>query len=217
MEIQLFYHAAIMGSWRHVLWEQRMLFERVGLRPKIGAVGPSARGRLPRMGEVVYRSAHVEEFETPTLQKMWEWCRSLENPSNYAVIYCHTKGVSKGGGRDRTEWRHLMQKWVIERWRENLPLMDTHDVLGVGYMSEPNHHVFTKHFAGNFWIARCDWIIKLDPPMEYAARFPRAWRRYAPEMWVLHKEGFRPYCLTAENAALGRRWIARRELSKPCP
>jgi len=210
MNVQLFWHVAIMGSWRKVTEEQAALFSRVGLRPMIGIVGPRRRMHFKRLGDIVYRGRSVKEYETPTVQKLWEWC--IANPSD-AVLYCHTKGVSKPG-KLRDRWRALMEKWVVERWKSNLHLLEDHDIIGVDFMHRNRGYGKTEHFSGNFWMARADWIAKLMSPVVYRDSLPRHRKRYAPEMWPLTTPGYRFVSLCCMDEKLARGSTVIRMLRK---
>jgi hypothetical protein len=216
MNVQLFYHVATMGNWRQVVQEQTALFASVGLRPMIGRVGPppSRDMWLGRFGDVVYRSRNLLEYETPTLQKLWEWSRA--HPAD-AVLYCHTKGVSQWRRPAWTAWRQLMNKWVVARWRENLPLLEDHDILGVDYMRRDAAPDFTSHFAGNFWLATCGWINRLVSPEEHRRSVKPYRIRYSPEMWPLSADGYRYVSLCCENVRMGRRGNAINLLARPLP
>lgn len=211
MNLQLFYHVAVLGSWNRVVREQIELFRRVGLRPMIGIVGPPGP-RLHDAGTVMFHHADVRKFETPTLQRLWEWC--LEHPDD-AVLYCHTKGVSKPHRPNWTSWRLLMERWVIERWRENLPLLENRDIIGVDYMDRGDRVNFTSHFAGNFWMARCDWIGKLIAPIRHSRLVRPRRRRFSPEMWPLSNPGYRYVSLCCEGVLLGKHNNATTLLKRP--
>jgi len=214
MNVQLFYHCAIIRTWRRVVAEQMALFKSVGLPPKIGAVGPmdDAFGVLTgNFGDVVYHGPNVQEYETPTLQKLWEWCHDLNNPTEWAVIYAHTKGVSKPGSMRRA-WRKLMEHWVVSKWKENLSLLRDHDAVGVNWrLSAPRWP--TPHFAGTFWMARAEWINRLDAPVVHkkngdyrwqAANKRADWHRMHAEMWIGSKPGIRAVSLACSDTRICR-------------
>ena len=209
MNLQAFWHVAILGSWRDVLPQQVALFAQVGLRPTIGVVGPTLPRSLvlEQMGDVAFRHPNVAEYETPTLQILWEWCKG--HPGD-AVLYCHTKGVSHPGPI-HTAWRKLMEYHVVERWRENLPLLEDHDAVGVNWRtSAPG---WPPHFTGTFWMARADWINKLPSPWEHRHHgdVPQpppgrraSWQRMHAEMWIGAAPDIRVVSLACRDTVLPR-------------
>ncbi len=214
MNLQAFWHVAIMGSWNRVVREQSALLFRSQLSPRIGVVG----GKLPEEYSplVAFSKKSAAEHEAPTLYFLWRWLRAH---SDEAVLYMHTKGVSRKGRR-WTHWRHLMEKWVVEHWRENLTLLDRYDVVGVDYREKP-----LPHFAGNFWIARRDWINKLPSIYEYRDTMPAnlrkskgkrtPWERWCCEFWLLSRTGARIASLCCTGERLGKMGVARKWLNKP--
>jgi hypothetical protein len=121
---------------------------------------------------VIYASEDLQKFKTPTLFYLWQWC--IENPAG-VVIYVHTIGVSKPSPM-RWSWRKVMEYWVIERWRENLKLLDNADVVGVNWRNSAFKSP-TPHFTGNFWMARAGWIAGLDSPWIHRLRGDPLWGR----------------------------------------
>ena len=179
MNVQLFYHVAVMGPWSRICDEQLTLFDRVGLRPMIGIVGPTDGGFNWR-GDVLFHHPNIREYELPTIDALWNWCRV--NPGDVA-IYAHTKGVS-APNRRRGLMRHLVHRTIIERWKENLPILNDHDVVGFVHVSR-NRGVMRDFFRGNFWMIRADYASTLPSPLEYSKTYPAHRRRYAAEMWPL--------------------------------
>ena len=222
MNVQLFYHVALLGPWRAVVADQMTLFRRVGLEPKIGIVGRGCGvAYRKRIGDVVVRELNVKEYEIPTLQRLWEWCR--EHPDD-AVIYAHTKGVSRPGAL-RTHWRHLLEKWVIEPWRQNLPLLDQYDIIGVDLRTAPQSYR-GERFSGNFWMARASWINRLPEPSTYQKSRPRyyknksgPWERMCAEDWPLTVPNGKALSLCCRGVKLHRGKAAQRLLAMPyqCP
>lgn len=201
-----FYHVACMGNWREVFAEQLAAFRAVGLQPTACVTGTEAEfaevaDQLPSL----YNGPDLLSYETPTQQRLYDW--ALHNPSG-AVLYCHTKGVSQPQDANKVAWRRLMQRHVIERWRENLDRLAVSDAVGVGWIDCPRY----PHFSGNFWMSRADWIVTLPEPDAYQSQSGPAiagnpWRRMCAEFWI----GSRPYhrieSLACRNEPL---WAGRR-------
>lgn len=181
---QAFWHIGCMNNWREVVQEQLDLFRSVHLNPIAGVLGTQEDvDWLQSLGiNIGYHSDDLAQYETPTLQMLWNWCH--KNPSG-SVLYAHSKGVSAPNDRNKPAWRRLMAYYVIRRWRENLHRLATVDVIGVNWQHSPSH----PHFSGNFWMARADWIRSLPTPWDHlAAGGPsiagHPWRRMHCEMWL---------------------------------
>lgn len=194
---RVFYHIACLNHWREVVAEQLRLAGHVRLSvifcTVLGSPADVAwcvheAGSHSVALSVVHRSEALDEYETPTLVKLREW--AVSNPSG-AVLYWHTKGVSAVSEHDRkikAQWRRLMQRYLIGRWRKVLVELAVHDIAGVAWQSSPDF----PHFAGNFWMARCDWLSNLDDPYHYRQYRTNAervlgghkWIRMHAEMWL---------------------------------
>ncbi len=125
------------------------------------------------------------EFENPTLRESFLFAHANQNA---AVLYLHTKGASRPDCQQKRQWRRVMMKQVVAKWRWNLELAQVADIVGVSWMTSRA----LPHFAGNFWLARCDWLIRLENPADYRNRYRpddcrfagQPWRRMHAECWV---------------------------------
>jgi UDP-galactopyranose mutase len=164
--IRLFYHVAMMGSWKQVLAEQLETLNNSGILDvckSVTAVCVGAEKDLPDMPypiKVVY-GGELNKYEFPTLEKMHESAK--RNPNDY-YCYIHSKGVSKPQARSWLDsgWRQYMMWGVIEQWRECIDSLNAgHDIAGVEWYNNvipcktggkpvDNCHGF---FAGNFFWA----------------------------------------------------------------
>lgn len=186
---QAFWHICCMNHWREIVQEQWYLFRSVHLNPIAGVLGSKEDvAWVQSLGiKVGYHNAEHKQFETPTLQMLWEW--SHRHPAG-SVLYAHTKGVSAPSDRNKAAWRNLMEYYVISRWRDNLHRLAIVDMIGVDWQHVPYH----PHFSGNFWMARADWIGHLSSPWDHLASggpsfAGHPWRRMHCEMWL----GSRPW------------------------
>lgn len=202
LPLQVFWHIGCLNHWREVVQEQYDLFRSVGLRPIAGVLGsPEDAAWVRSLGiEVGYTNPDLENWETLTLQMLWEWC--LAHPAG-SVLYAHSKGVTAPDSTNKPAWRHLMAHYVIKRWRHNLHRLAVADLTGVNWQHSPSH----PHFSGNFWMARSDWIAHLPPPLKHLESggptiAGHGWRRMHCEMWL----GARPWHhvehLCCENTCL---------------
>lgn len=191
-----------MNNWREVFSEQEAMFSAVGLSPTACVLGtPADVEYVRRFMPVAYSGEDLHEYETPTLQRLWEWCR--DNPCS-VVLYCHTKGVSRPDDANYQAWRRLMMLHVVVGWWENVERLASADVVGVNWWGK----FYRPHFSGNFWMARADWINKLSSPTDYRDRNEpspcddRLWRQMCSEMWVGSRPGCRAYSLLCEDERL---------------
>lgn len=190
----VFWHIAAMGHWCEVVTEQLALLATADLRDVTACVlGTDAQAaRCIDAAEdrginlhVAFHHPNFDLYELPTLALVHRWAKAT--PLG-AAIYFHTKGVSAPDDPNKQHWRRLMGRHVIANWRENLKLLADHDAVGVNYQDYP----IMPHFAGNFWMARADWIADLPDLASYQANAPAEkilcgapWARACAEAWLL--------------------------------
>lgn len=187
--LKAFYHVACMGNWKEVVEEQCRDLASAGIDPTVFAIGSEEdMAWLRQLGlDLVGSSTNLRDYETPTLALLDQWCQ--DNPDG-AVLYLHTKGVSRSNDKNKIAWRLLMMHYVVGNVRENLEKLRVADMVGVNWQNCARH----PHFSGNFWMARADWINSLPSVEEYrAGGGPRIaghpWERMHAEMWL----GSRPW------------------------
>lgn len=214
--LKVFWHVATMNNWQEVFRRQALQLIGSGIEElSIGLAGDGDLGAaladIPIRYNVVSRSK-IEEYEIPTLAELQRWCKLYPDD---AVCYGHTKGVSQPADPNKPRWCELMMRWVVMRWRQNLPLLKVADVCGIAWQ-----HTQLAHFSGNFWLARNDWINRLPDIREYqrsgAGRTiaGNSWERMSAELWL----GSTPYhevaSLAFDNENL---WTGNRILDLPFP
>lgn len=95
------------------------------------------------------------------------------------ILYLHTKGASHPQPTLQVaDWRGLMVHFLVERHAEALAALDDADVAGCNLRDSPH-----RHFSGNFWWARADYLASLTPVP--------AGDRHEAEWWVLGGRGAR--------------------------
>ncbi len=210
----VYYHVAAMNTWRTVVREQFKLLAHVGLTDDVtvGLLGDVEDGETVTAlaaaagvsVTIAFRQPELALAEMPTISLLHAACR--RRPAGPPVLYMHTKGVSRPSERIVVAWRRLMQRHVVAGWRDNLPLLDNADLVGVDWTES----TIRPHFSGNFWMARADWIAKLDPPSVYRLSQPpdliwggEPWRnRMFCETWVASRPGHRVVSLACKNVRL---------------
>lgn len=182
------YHVAGMGGhWKSIVTEQLESLARAGLRQvlatHVGAepdwlIDEAARLDLDLV--LTYHDSRIQRFEAPAIRLVERLARQGHAP----ILYLHSKGVSHP--LEDTlyhDWRRLMMRELVERWREHTPRLADYDAVGVNWWTGQ------PHYSGNFWLARPDWIRKLPP-------FDRYFRdRYSCERWIGSTPGCRAYSI----------------------
>jgi hypothetical protein len=105
-------------------------------------------------------------FEFPALQGAWQFCQQTKDVSSQAILYLHSKGSTKQHWQgDEFTWRQIMSNFALRNYKSCLAN------LGCGYStcgSALQKGLLTQtpwmHYSGNFWWARCDYLVGLDSP-----------------------------------------------------
>lgn len=177
------YHVAGMGDWKEVVDEQLQLLQQVGLTGdiRITYLGKDLewlenRLNLYCIDYTIIRSDentdHCETFAMMEIDRL-----AKVEKTNRPILYMHTKGVSNPGNVSKRAWRHLMEAWVVRRWRINLNFLHMYDAVGVNWIQGG-----PQHFSGTFWIASPDWIRRLPPFEGY--HNTNGSHRYTCELWI---------------------------------
>lgn len=102
-------------------------------------------------------NARPDDWEMPTLEELKRQCdESLED---FYVLYIHHKGAhyqDKPNFKFVTEWRHLLEYFNIEKWKDCVAALQNTDTAGINFTDQP-----WKHYSGNFWWAKASYIKKL--------------------------------------------------------
>lgn len=169
-----------MGNYKTVVEEQLALMARVGLTtPYVTHVGEGlawVKDRAEKHGialDVRRTDPNVMHYETFAMLLIEELVKKDDRP----ILYWHTKGVSNPTDPRKPKWRRLMQRWVVERWRENLKLLENHDAVGVDWL-QCQH----SHFVGTFWMARADYLRRQEPFHIFHRNMN--FTRFSCEFWI---------------------------------
>lgn len=125
----------------------------------------------------VYPSYEPPIYEGQTLTYMYQ--HALENTG--AVLYLHSKGITRTYNPNIHDWRRYLQYFMIELWRDCIPHLETHDMVTV-----------RSNSLSNFWWASTDFIKSLPHPLytdKYLPNEPHFWPgardfRYSFEIWT---------------------------------
>ncbi len=189
----IFYHIAAIGNWRSVVQEHFSLLQRVGLDGvHVSLLGTDEDTRY--VAEVAaanmieyrleYQHLDPKMYEIPTIKLLQGWCQCHDG----YVLYFHTKGVSSPTDVLKQNWRSLMNKFVIEKWRENAEaLRSGYDLIGVNWRDTPP----ISHFPGNFWMASVTYMRELEEfgryyqnPRHHHPTDERNQHRLGAEFWL---------------------------------
>ncbi len=97
---------------------------------------------------IIQESENVKVYEIPTINKILEYSKS----NSGKVIYLHTKGVT-GDTQPKRDWVDMMLYFIFKN-----PDLGDFDIAGCNFKYLPK-----KHFSGNFWIAKTEYLKKLNP------------------------------------------------------
>ena len=192
--VHAFYHMACMNEWKPIFHEQLEEFHKADLHPTTYVLGSEAdQEYVAKYLPVAGWQHNFGWYETPTLDTVYQWCR--QNPTG-AAIYCHSKGVTRPWDGVKALWRRKMSGHIIAPWRDHIERLTEYDTCGVYF----NTHKWHSHYAGNFWIARADWISHLPPPWEHRREPRRGWlrgERFHAEIWLFSRTHYRAYVVPA--------------------
>lgn len=138
----------------------------------------------------IHTSNRTDLWEYPTLDLVKRNCIAADE--EYNIFYFHLKGLSRLGDGRVTDWRHFMEYWMIDHWRDCVEKLESgYDLVGTNIIEQP-----WLHSSGNFWWSKSSYIKKLDPlqsPEQYAWGSPSKLTgaildggnfRYDHEAWI---------------------------------
>ena len=219
MKKVLYYHIFLndYGTWSHIFMEQFKLLEDVGLLHQFDEVKVSVitndEDKLKSFVRLISTFRKVEldvymnspDAENVMSQRMW---RDSQN-EDYQMLYLHSKGITatdnhlKNGDaqvfKNYYYWRHFLNWGVIEKWKDCVLALSSHDLAGVNYFDKPS-----MHFSGNFWWGNSSYVRTLPDPStiewwrELQQNSDDSWLRTAhdrfrDEMWVCSKPDAKIY------------------------
>jgi hypothetical protein len=158
--IAVFYHVYQYGDWINVFREQEKLIVDSSLEDRSNFIHLGINGNqnidVREKFNLVFNEEPWSE-ETPTLLSLREF--AIQNPG-WNILYLHTKGVTCPMNSTR-DWRNVMGHFCVERWKDCVEKLKSHDAVGCLYMDHCYYGYF-PHFSGNFWWATSDYISRLD-------------------------------------------------------
>ena len=188
------YHIAAVNHWHEIVNEQLSLLAKAqfpgpihctftGLEEEWGYVHHVAQ----RFG-LDCRLAQLTKFadcEFPAMRLVEGLARDAED----IILYFHTKGVTRPNEWPHLMWRLFMNAHCLTGWQrmhEALARSAEHDCAGAGWIEWWG----TNAFAGNFWMAKAEYIRSLMPFDEYRVAYGGT--RWAAEHWINSRGTARP-------------------------
>ncbi len=181
--VEVFWHVAAMpGAWYIIEDQMAMLAQSSLRRVNVTFLGnPSDLDRLKSLAAVhavelrILRSdANLNHYETFAMIEIEKWAKS----NSGIILYLHTKGASAPKHQGKQRWRALMENEVVRNWQANVSALENHDAIGCNWRQFGEH----PHFAGNFWMARAEYLRRLPSFAAYHHR--QGLRRFSCESWI---------------------------------
>lgn len=155
------------GAWRDILTEHFSALARIEFNGPccVGLIGKSQERKDARR----WLEANPLNWEIHEADEAWEQftlarVRAYAKRHKGAVLYMHSKGSFRHEPFQDT-WRRSMTCALLSRFEENLSELDRSDAVGCHWLRPDEHNGVGnapwQHFAGNFWLARCDYLRKL--------------------------------------------------------
>lgn len=180
-KIKAYIHVAKMNTWSYILSELLEDFRMSKFTGEItlvtvgGDIDPIPNTRVINTG------LPLTEFEFPTIKLLKD-----ELEDNTAILYCHLKGVSQPDSYYHQRWRRELSDFTILHWKDRVEHLEDRWTSGPkicngGGGNGWQHVPAFKHYSGNFWWARSDYIAKLEPIESLRKIHPH---RFAAESWI---------------------------------
>lgn len=164
MKIKIFSHATDLCNDTSITLEQAKLLESVGLLDAASEMHMMLhyneqsfdwlKERWRSRANVKYHFYDISYqpwYEYTTTYYMQEQCYNTDE--EFYLLYIHHKG-NFTRTRGNVNWRHYMQYWNIEKWRDCVQKLDEgYDMCGASYLM-----IDTPYYAGNFYWARSEYI-----------------------------------------------------------
>ncbi len=200
-----YYHIYSTGKWKPPVSEHIDALEKSGLIGVldyfgVGIIGhPSYRQTVKNylISRGVKFSVVVEAndgWEQKTLDV-------VECEDEDYVLYAHTKGAANPSDHS-DQWRASMTEGLIGRWPRAVELLKESDAVGSHWLEVNN---FPRHYSGNFFWARGDYINRLVRPVDMSSR-------WSAEMWIGGGHG-RMYDLATGGPSNGN-WLFENDVGQ---
>jgi hypothetical protein len=193
MKIYGFYHIACLNHWKDVFIEQ---INKIKLMKNVDNIFISIivnndddiiyiKNNIYDICKIVSISYNFNDYEFSILKYLHELSKNEE----FYCFYLHTKGVSINKinmrnyyGSENLEyllecvngWRKYMEYFLVDRSVDAINKLTEYDAVGVALVLNPE-----KHFSGNFWWSKSEYIKKLKSFNEVDIN-----KRHNAEFWI---------------------------------
>ena len=191
MKIYGFIHIYTVNNWQEIIEEQFLKMNKSGLLDKTERIFVGINGgdgqwinSLDDKVKVLYQF-HKPELEQSLTLSWLRFFAAVERDAK--IFYIHTKGVTHINSIPQTDWRHMMEYFVLTKYEVCLQELEKSDIVGTnwhlgrGYMGAHSKKAggieVTPHFSGNFWWSNTKYLRTL-PPL-----FPLI-SKYSCEFWI---------------------------------
>lgn len=192
------YHIACMNDWKNIFLDQIELIFKNKVMEKIDTLFLTIlinheddlefikdKIKNEKKIKIDYVSRNLKDYEFPALDLI----KKLSLNEEFLLFYLHTKGVSINdknmnfyhGSKNLehlkncvNDWRKYMEYFIIENFNICIDELKNCDACGVNLVNSPY-----KHFSGNFWWSKSDYIKKLPEIKEIDKN-----HRWNAEFWI---------------------------------
>jgi len=149
---------------------------------------------------------------------------------DFRLCYIHTKGITAVkkqllAGNNATfmkyfYWRQYLNWGVLERWQECVDALDTYDIAGVNYQTDPS-----PHYSGSFWWTTSQHIRSLPDPStkdwwhQLQQETSNQWLktcsdRFRDEQWPCSRKGTKAFNIHTCDYNPAARIVKRKEYNE---
>lgn len=167
------------GKWKEPVSEHLEALRKSGLLDALDYFGIGIVGNpIHRMAvKNFFMSLGVKFSIAVEVNSGWEQVTldKIECLDSDLILYCHTKGAAYPSDYS-DQWRRSMTVGVVYEWQRAVQLLEN-DADAVGSHWMPFAGGPPRHFSGNFWWARGDYLNRIPRPVSTGSRWDA-------EMWV---------------------------------
>jgi len=195
--IKVYIHAMDLPGGKEILEEQIELLERTGLADEAEEINLMLHFNEKNFEWIeerwenktnaifhLFDEGYKEWYEGTTIQHIQECAHATED--DYYVLCMTSKGISHGPGGHQN-WRHYMQYFNVDKWKECVQKLDEgYDTVGAAYLPDPPY----GFYPGTFFWAKASYIRKcrrlLPPPeADFKPQFEgQPHHRFDMECWI---------------------------------
>jgi hypothetical protein len=164
--VHIYYHIYAIDGVESIIDEQLSLIKKHFDFPYILNVGISIAEDNTSIDYIINKFEKIRDVrsrgnEFVTLDLI-EKDKEKFGDSDY-ILYIHTKGASKQNLENVVSWRHLMNYFNIEKYKNIFKIFEktSYNTYGVLLTDVGN---FKLHYSGNFWWSKASYLktIKMD-------------------------------------------------------